>query len=263
MIARVGSAAKFVLPPLVALVVLLTALEVGVRVSGVNMALLPPPSRIVEAGIEFRGLLWRGTLTTAAAALAGFGLSAVLGIAIGVVLSSSRWIERAFYPYAVFFQTVPIIAIAPLLVVTLGAGFRAAAVSAFIVSIFPVIANTLAGLLGTDPALRDMFRLYGAGPVSTLAKLRLPSATPSIVTGLRIAAGLAVIGTIVGEFVSGTTQGSPSLGQIVLVAINRFKTDLVFATILAASVLGLALFGAVNLLGWLLLRHWDVAELRR
>src|SRR5213075_2138516 len=130
-----------------------------------------------------------------------FAGSALFGISIAVFLSSSRGIQRAFFPYAVFFQTVPIVAIAPLLVIWFGYGMRTVIASAFIVSIFPVIANTLTGLLSTDPALRDLFRLYGASPSATLWKLRLPAALPQILTGLRIAGGLAVIGAIVGEFI--------------------------------------------------------------
>ena len=133
---------------------------------------------------------------------------------------------------------MPIIAIAPLLVIWFGYGMRTVIASAFIVSIFPVIANTLNGILSTDPALRDLFRLYGASPAVTLWKLRFPAALPQILTGLRIAGGLAVIGAIVGEFIGG--QG---LGSVVDVARTQQRTDKVFAAVLLASVLGLALFG--------------------
>ena len=146
--------------------------------------------------------------------------------------------QRAFYPYAIFFQIVPIVAIAPLLVIWFGYGARAVVAAAFIVSVFPVIANTLAGLLSVDPALRDLFRLYGASRAATLWKLQLPWALPYVLTGLRIAAGLAVIGAIVGEFV-----GGGGLGVVVLEAMRQQRTDLVFAAVGYASLLGLALFG--------------------
>lgn len=125
-----------------------------------------------------------------AGAILGFVLTAFAGIAIAVFLSSPRAIQEAFYPYAVFSQTVPIIAIAPLLVIWFGYGMRTVVASAFIVSLFPVIANTLNGILSTDPALRELFRLYGASPSATLWKLRFPAALPQILTGLRIAGGL-------------------------------------------------------------------------
>jgi NitT/TauT family transport system permease protein len=180
----------------------------------------------------------------------------VLGALSAVVLSTSRTLERALYPYTVFLQTVPIVAIAPLLVLWFGAGLKAVAVSAFIVSVFPVIANTLAGIRGVEPALRDLFRLYGASRLDTLLKLELPSALPSLVTGLRVAAGLAVIGAIVGEFVAGFSEGGAGLGILVLSSYRQLRTDLLFAAVLFASGLGLLLFGAVNLLGYVLLRRW-------
>jgi NitT/TauT family transport system permease protein len=184
-------------------------------------------------------------------------LSTLAGIAVAVGLSSSKTIQNAFYPYAVFFQTVPIIAIAPLLVIWFGYGMRTVIASAFVVSIFPVIANTLSGILSTDPALLDLFRLYGASGRDTLFKLRFPAALPQIFTGLRIASGLAVIGAIVGEFIGG--QG---LGSVVDVARTQQRVDKVFAAVLLASVLGLGLFGVINLVSTLTLQRWHASEQR-
>jgi NitT/TauT family transport system permease protein len=127
--------------------------------------------------------------------------------------------------------------------------------AAFIVSVFPVIANTLTGLLSVDPALRDLFRLYGAGRATTLWKLQLPWALPLLLAGLRIAAGLAVIGAIVGEFV-----GGGGLGVVVLEAMRQQRTDLVFAAVAYASLLGLALFALVSAVSHLVLRRWHPLE---
>jgi NitT/TauT family transport system permease protein len=165
-------------------------------------------------------------------------------------------LERALYPYTLFLQTVPIVAIAPLLVLWFGPGQRAVAASAFIVSVFPVIANTLSGIRSVDPALRDLFRLYGARRFATLLKLELPSALPHIFTGLRIASGLAVIGAIVGEFVAGFSEGTSGLGILVLASYRQLRTDLMFAAVLCAAGLGIVLFGAVSLAGARLLRRW-------
>ena len=144
-----------------------------------------------------------------------------------------------------------------------GPGLRAVAVSAFIVSVFPIIANTLAGLRSVDPALRDLFRLYGASRLATLVKLELPSAIPEIVTGLRVAAGLSVIGTIVGEFVAGFAGGAPGLGIVVLTSYRQLRTDVLFAAVLTAAGLGFTLFALVNAVGRLLLRRWHASELSR
>jgi NitT/TauT family transport system permease protein len=150
-----------VLPPIVPFVVVTVATELAVRQGWVPSFLVPAPSSVVLAMFRNWPELWRATLNTANASLIGFGMSAIIGSLVAIALSSAAWVQRAFYPYAVFFQTVPIIAIAPLLVIWFGWD-RTVVASAFIVSIFPVIANTLTGLLSTDPALRDLFRLYDA-----------------------------------------------------------------------------------------------------
>ena len=142
-------------PALVPLVVVTAIAEIAVRAGWVRAYLVPAPSSVLNAMLESRQELIDALLTTSASALIGFLLSTIGGVALAVFLSSSRTIQKAFYPYAVFFQTVPIIAIAPLLVIWFGYGMRTVVASAFIVSIFPVIANTLSGILSTDPALRD------------------------------------------------------------------------------------------------------------
>jgi NitT/TauT family transport system permease protein len=236
-------------------VVVTLAVEALVRGGWIKAFLVPPPSAVFQTILRDSGELFGALAKTSAGAVIGFALSAFAGIAIAVFLSSSRAIQEAFYPYAVFFQTVPIIAIAPLLVIWFGYGMRTVVASAFIVSIFPVIANTLNGILSTDPALRDLFRLYGASPAVTLWKLRFPAALPQILTGLRVAGGLAVIGAIVGEFIGG--QG---LGSVIDIARTQQRTDKVFAAVLLASFLGLALFGCINVISRIVLRRWHVSE---
>jgi NitT/TauT family transport system permease protein len=248
-------ALQAVIPAAIPLVIVTLAMEWLVRGGVLKAFLVPPPSAIFRTMIHDWPELFGALGKTSIGALTGFALSAFGGIAIAVFLSSSRAIQRAFYPYAVFFQTVPIIAIAPLLVIWFGYGMRTVVASAFIVSIFPVIANTLDGILSTDPNLRDLFRLYGASPSAPLWKLRFPAALPQILTGLRIAGGLAVIGAIVGEFIGG--QG---LGSVVDVARTQQRTDKVFAAVLLASLLGLALFGFINILSRMVLRRWHASE---
>lgn len=222
--------------------------------------LLPRPWAVLRSLVVNRDRLLPSLGWTALAALSGFAASTLTGILIAVLLSASNFLRRAFYPYTVFFQTVPIIAIAPMLIIWVGFGIKPVVVCAFIVSIFPVIANTLIGLLSTDPALVDLFRLYGARPVAALWKLRLPSALPSILTGLRIAAGLAVIGTVVAEFSVGEIVGTVGLGVRIVSATKQSETDFAFAAVLLASLLGLAMFGAVNVVGHLALRRWHASE---
>ena len=242
------------LPPIVPAVVVTAATELAVRQGWVPSFLVPAPSSVVASLFHDWPELWGATLNTANASLTGFAISTVIGSLIAIALSSAAWVQRAFYPYAVFFQTVPIIAIAPLLVIWFGWD-RTVVASAFIVSIFPVIANTLTGLLSTDPALRDLFRLYDAKRVATLFKLRLPFALPHIMTGLRIASGLAVIGAIVGEFITGS-----GIGGSIMVSRQQNRVDKVFAGLLLASLLGIVLFTLINLISRLALRHWHASE---
>lgn len=251
---------RIILPPLVVFIVVMLCAELIVRGFQISKFNLPAPSLVFRSIVDKRGELLESLYATALASSIGFAMSASIGVLVAVLLSTSRLVQRAFYPYTVFFQTVPIIAIAPMLVYWFGFGLKSVAVSAFIASVFPVIANTLAGILSTDPALRDLFKLYGASSVATMLKLRLPSALPNIITGLRIAAGLAVIGAIVGEFVAGTLERGGGLGMMVLVAKKYGRTDDIFAAVLVASLLGLCMLALINLAGYLLLRRWHASE---
>jgi NitT/TauT family transport system permease protein len=200
--------------------------------------------------------LGAATARTALASAAGFAGAAVAGIALGTLLAGSRFLQRGVYPIASLLQMVPLVALAPILVVWFGYGGRATVASAAIVAVFPVLAATLDGLRSVDPGLREMFRLYGARPWDRLWKLGLPWATPQIVTGLRVAAGLSVIGAVVGEFVSGFGGERAPLGIVILAALRESRTDVVFAAVGLSATVGFLLFGAVSALGWLALRRW-------
>jgi len=248
-----------VLPPIITFVMLLVIWETVVWWREVPLYLLPSPKAIAMAMADNAGSLAKATMMTTIAAAGGFALSAVVGVLIAIILSSARVIERSFYPFTVFLQTVPLVAIAPLLVVWIGYGIKPVIVSAFIVSLFPIIANTLAGLRSVDPALRDLFRLYGASRWARLVKLNLPWALPNIFTGFRVSAGLAVIGAIVGEFMASYANTNGGLGIIVVSCLRESRTDLVFAAVVLASLMGLALFLSVNLAGYLVLRRWHAS----
>jgi NitT/TauT family transport system permease protein len=242
-------------PPLLTFVVGTALAEVVIRILDVSPLLLPRPSAVWTAATSEAGVLLASLAATGGAVLLGLLLSSTIGVAAAVALAASPWVQRAFYPYAIFFQIVPIVAIAPLLVIWFGYGERAVVAAAAVVSVFPVIANTLAGLLSVDPNLSDLFRLHGASRAATLWKLRLPWALPQLLTGLRIAAGLAVIGAIVGEFITGA-----GLGGLIQVARQQQAVDKVFAALLLSALLGVALFGLVNLISRFALRHWHASE---
>ena len=252
-----------IVPPVAVFIVGALLAELIIRQLRVSTFLLPRPSQVLAALVNRRDELAASLWTTAQAALIGFIASAIFGILAAVVLSSNRLIRRAIYPYTIFFQTVPLVAVAPMLIFWFNGGLQSVSISAFIVSVFPVIANTLDGLLSTDPALVDLFRLYRAGPIARLWKLRLPAAVPQIITGLKVAAGLAVIGTVVGEFLVGTLDENEGLGVRINAAIKYAHLDLAFAAVLVASLLGLAMLGAISAFGRLLLRHWHASQRSR
>jgi NitT/TauT family transport system permease protein len=166
---------------------------------------------------------------------------------------------RGLYPLATLLQMVPLVAIAPLLVIWCGYGPRTSIASAAIVSLFPVLAATLDGMRSTDPGLLELFEVNRATRLQRWWKLELPWALPSIVTGLRIAAGLSVIGAIVGEFVGAFAGDESPVGILILSAMRETRTDLVFAAVGVAAAVGFALFGLVSLLGWTLLRRWHAS----
>lgn len=254
------SLALRIVPPALVFVGACVVLEIYVRAFRVPPYLLPRPTAVLATLADDGKSLGAAVRSTSVAALAGFAASTVFGILAAVVLSSSLFVRRALYPYTVVFQTVPIIAIAPLLILWFEAGFQAVAICAFVVSVFPVITNTLTGLLSTDPALIDLFRLYGSRRRDLMLKLRLPSALPAIFAGLRVAAGLSVIGTVVAELLVGQIGEGEGLGVVIAGGAKYGRTDRVFAAVLLTSLLGLALFGAVNLVGHLLLRRWHASE---
>jgi NitT/TauT family transport system permease protein len=234
--------AKAFLFPVLPLIVIAAALELGARQGWFPAYLFPAPSQVFLAVMEDRANFADAFLQTSRASVLGLMLSIAAGFLFAVLLSVSSLVRLMFYPYAIFFQTVPIIAIAPLLVIWLGYGLPTVVASAFIVSVFPVIANSVTGLLGTDPLWVDLFEMMGARRLQVLFRLRIPAALPQIFTGIEIASGLSVIGAIVGEFISGG-----GLGGMVDAARNQQRVDRVFAAVILASVLGVVFFAGVAL----------------
>ena len=237
------------LPAWVFLLVLLAIWEAVVRNGWIADYLLPAPSDVWVTAVELRAELWAATLSTLGSILWGLGASFVIGITLAIGFFLVPVLRRAILPFCVFFQTVPIVAIAPLLVIWFGFGETTVRASAFIVSLFPMLANTLTGLQETDPLLREMFALYKPSRWKTITRLQIPSAIPYILTGLRIAVGLATIGAIVGEFIAGG-----GLGSLIDSARTQQRVDLVFCGVLASSVVALLLVVAIDLLSRLLMR---------
>lgn len=244
-----------IISPLVSLAVLLSIAETLVQTGIVKSYILPAPSQvfalIVEQGME---LLFASFSTMLNAVIALF-LSFVIGFLIAITLNQSKLLRDALYPFAVFFQTVPMIALAPVLVIWFGFGAPTVIASAFICALFPIIASILLGLESTESQLIEMFKLYGASRLDILLKLKIPSSLPQMFSGLRIGSGLAVIGAIVGEFIAGG-----GLGAVIDSARTQTRMDKVFAAVLFSSVLGLIFFASINILSHHFLKHWHASE---
>ena len=249
-------------PPLILLLMLGVSAEFGLELGGIPTYLCPRPSQVLKTAWLHQDSLRMALGRTGSAALTGLLGSAIGGGLLALGLSLNAWVRKAIYPLMVFFQTVPIVAIAPMMVIWVGYGRPAVILSALIVSLSPIVANSLQGLLSADPALIDLFRMKRASNLKILVKLRIPSAVPQFLTGLRIAAGLSVIGAIVGEFVADTFNGGGGIGTLIESAIKEQETPLVFAALMGSTLLGLTFFLAVGGLSQLALRHLHIAETR-
>jgi NitT/TauT family transport system permease protein len=250
-------------PPILLFILLVVAWQVICKTMNVPRFLLPAPTDVVEAWIENRQSLIGSLISTFVSALIGFGAAIVVGMSIALLMSQSRLIERSIFPYAVLLQTIPIVAVAPLIVIWVGAGMPAVVVIAFLISLFPIITNTAAGLTSTDHNLVAMFELYNASWWQRTVKLKFPAALPYIMTGLRISSGLAVIGAIVGEFIAGIGGMRGGIGYVITQAAAQLKMPYLFAAALTSSLLGIAIFIIVSLVSARFLRHWHESAIRR
>jgi len=238
-----------VLPALIAALVLLVAWELGVRVSGVEAVVLPPPTLVAQALGEQAPRLLAAAWSTLAVALQALVVATALGLGLALVLNLSPVLQRAIAPIAVTLLVTPVVAIAPLVVIWVGLAHaeRAILILAVIVAFFPVFSAALSGLDAVDRDLERLFALYRARPLQRLLRLRLPAAAPYILAGLKIAGGLALIGAVVAEFVAGTGKAQ-GLAWVILEAGNRLQTATMFAALVVLGALGVALHAALSAL---------------
>jgi NitT/TauT family transport system permease protein len=219
--------------------------------------LLPSPLRVARAVIANFSSLMTSLGITAAAAAGGLAASLIVGILIALLFAQSPWVRRMFYPYTILLQTVPIVAVAPLILMWVGAGIWSVMLVTFIICLAPIIANTTQGLISVDRNMVDLFLMHNASQSQMLLKLRMPHALPSIFTGVRISAGIAVIGAITGELFGGAARvGVGGIGYAIQYANSQLQTDYLFALVLAASVLGFVFFFITMFLEWYFLHDW-------
>ena len=219
--------------------------------------LLPPPHDVLQVAFLDRynlADLLDGLWLSTRVAFLGFAVAIVIGVALAIAMSQARWIERSLYPYAVMTQTIPILAMVPLFGLWFGYGFPSRTLVVVIFAIFPIIANTLFGLQSVQREHHDLFTLQGASRFARLWKLEFPAALPAIFTGLRIAAGLAVIGAIVGDFFF--RQGEPGIGILIDRYQSRLQSEQMVAAILLSSLLGIVVFWFFGFLAQRVVGSW-------
>jgi NitT/TauT family transport system permease protein len=245
-----------IVAPLAVGAILLALWEAAVRINGVPPYILPGPLLIAETlWTDGPGLLG-SLLVTLRITLAALAAAALLGGGIALLFSFSRILAVSLFPYAVILQVTPIVAIAPLIMIWVREPFLALLVCAWIVAFFPIVANTTVGLNSADRNLLALFRLYGASQAQTLRYLKIPTALPYFLAGLRISGGLALIGAVVAEFVAGTGGAETGLAFRILEAGYRLAVPRLFAALFLLSVTGIVIYLALDALSRLLLRHW-------
>ena len=248
--------------PIVAFSFAIGLWELVVRVNGIEPFILPAPSVVIATLVKDWSTLSLSLLVTLRTMAIALLLATFGGVLIAVIFAQSRLIERSLYPFAVILQVTPIVAIAPLLLVYLNSG-TAILVCAFIVAFFPILSNTTLGLASTDPNLRDLFKLYGAGRWRELVLLRAPSALPYFLGGLRIAGGLALIGAVVAEIAAGSAGHGSGLAYRIVESGYRLNIPRMFAALLLISLTGILVYAILALVSHLLLRRWHESALDR
>lgn len=219
--------------------------------------LLPTPFEVSRAMITRRSSLITSFAITSAAAAGGLLASVLVGLIIALIFAQSRLLRRMLYPYTILLQTVPIVAIAPLILMWIGPGLLSVMLVTFIICLAPIIANATQGMISVDRNLVDLFLMNNASRAQVLLKLRLPHAMPSLFAGIRIASGISVIGAITGELFAGSSRvGVGGIGYAIQYASAQLETDYLFALVAAATLLGFSFFFLVMFIEWCFLHNW-------
>jgi NitT/TauT family transport system permease protein len=248
--------------PIVMLAIAVLVWHLVVQTFTLPPYVLPSPGLVATTLITDGNLLWNSLLVTLITTFEGFLLAAVGGIGLAILFNQSRLVEYSFYPYAVILQVTPIVAIAPLLLIYLPQPL-AVLVCAWIVAFFPVLANTTLGLSSVDHNLLALFDLYKASRWQVLWNLKLPSALPQILAGLRIAGGLSLIGAVVAEIAAGSAGAGSGLAYRIAESGYRLNIPRMFAALILLSLAGVAIFYALSAMSYLVLRRWHESAIAR
>ncbi|RXT52714.1 ABC transporter ATP-binding protein [Bosea sp. Tri-44] len=252
-----------ILAPIAVGLLVLGLWEFAVRWNEVPSYVLPGPLLVGQTLIADWGTLSTSLWVTLRITFMALAAAVIVGVALAVLFTQSKWLEMALLPYAVILQVTPIVAIAPLIIIWAGDINLSLLICAWIVAFFPILSNTILGLNSADHNLINFFQLHGATRWQTLRHLKLPAALPYFLAGLKISGGLALIGAVVAEFVAGTGGSESGLAYRILEAGYQLKIPRVFAALLMISLSGIAIFLATSLISHLLLRRWHESALKR
>jgi NitT/TauT family transport system permease protein len=254
--------ARVVMPLLVAAIAL-GGWEALVRIREIPPWLLPGPLLIAQTLVTDWGTLSGSLAITLRITALALAAAVVLGTALAILFAQSKWVEFSFFPYAVVLQVTPVVAIAPLIIIWVNDVTLSLLICAWIVAFFPILSNTTLGLNSFDHGLADLFRLYRATPWQVLTRLRIPSAMPFFLAGLKISGGLALIGAIVAEFVAGSGGTESGLAFRILESGYQLRIPRMFAALVLISATGIVIFMALSFLQHLVLRRWHESAVRR
>jgi NitT/TauT family transport system permease protein len=247
---------RLVLLPLLFALTVFVAWELFCRASRVSPLLLPPPSAVWSVLSENWGILFQQSVPTTLENITSFAVATLLGVALAVAITFSAWVREALYPNIVMFQLIPKIALAPLFIVWLGVGSRSCIVIAIFIAFFPVVISTATGLVSAKPEVIQLCRSLTASEWQMFRLARFPYAMPFVFAGMKVAVTMAMIGVIVGEFITAQT----GLGYIIMFASSAGETATVLAAIVLLCGIGLALFSLVAL-GEIAVQHWYGGEM--
>lgn len=252
-----------ILAPVAVGILGLAAWEFLVRVYAVPSYILPGPLLIAQTLVQdwgtLSGALWITLRITFAALIA----AVTVGVALAILFTQSKWLEKSLFPYAVVLQVTPVVSIAPLIIIWVGDLTLSLLICAWLVAFFPILSNTILGLNSADHNLVNLFQLYGANRWQTMRYLKLPAALPYFLGGLKISGGLALIGAVVAEFVAGSGGNASGLAYRILEASYQLKIPRMFAALVLISSSGIAIFLATSAIAHLLLRRWHESAVKR
>lgn len=252
-----------VLAPVAVAFLALVLWDIFVRITNLPPYILPDPILVFKTLITDWNELFPSLLITLQITIFAFIAAAISGLLIAILFAQSKWIEKSLFPYAVILQTTPIVAIAPLIILWLKNNtFAALVVCAWIVALFPIISNTTLGLNSVDRNLLDLFQLYKASRWQTLLYLRLPSAMPYFLGGLKISGGLALIGAVVAEFVAGTGGAKAGIAYRILISSYNLQIPRMFAALFLTTGLGVLIFVSLSALSDLILSKWHESAVK-